>query len=51
MNLANRELFAKIFLTNIHTKMYLAYALNLAYPPSFSLPIAFACMVCQICGS
>ena len=47
--LANRELFAKIFLTNTHryTKMYLAYALTVAYSPNFSLPIAFTYMVCQ----
>ena len=45
-NLMNRELFAKIFLTNT-LKMYLAYALTVAYSPNFCLPIAFTCMVCQ----
>ena len=47
VNLTNRELFALIFLTNIH-KMYLAYALTAAYLPKFSLPIAFTGMVHQI---
>ena len=28
-------------------KMYLAYALSVAYLPNFSLPIAFSCMVQQ----
>ena len=28
-------------------KMYLAYALTVAYLPKFSLPIAFTCTVCQ----
>ena len=48
-NLANHELFAKIFLTNIHrhTKNVLTYALTVAYSPNFSLPIAFACTVRQ----
>ena len=45
-NLANYELFTKIFLTNIQ-KMYLAYALTVAYSPNFSSPIAFTCMVHQ----
>ena len=48
VNLASRELFAKIFLTNIHRystlKMYLAYALPVAY---FSSPIALICMIHQ----
>ena len=49
VNFMNRELFAKIFLANISDtpKMYLAYALTVAYLPSFSLPIAFTCMVRQ----
>ena len=46
VNLVNRELLAKIFLSNIH-KMYLAYALTVAYSPNFSSPIAFTCMVRQ----
>ena len=50
-NLANLELFAKIFLTNINFtdtwKTYMAYALTVAYSPYFSSPIAFACMVHQ----
>ena len=48
-NLANRELFAKIFLTSInrYTEMYLAYALTVAYSPKFSSPIAFTCKVHQ----
>ena len=29
-------------------KLYLAYALTVAYSPNFSLPIAFICMACQI---
>ena len=50
VNLANYELFTKIFLTSIHRyteKMYLAYALTVAYSPNFSSPIAFTCMVHQ----
>ena len=49
VNLVNCELFAKIFLVNIHryTKNALAYALTVAYLPKFSSPIAFTCMVCQ----
>ena len=46
VNLANRDLFAKIFLHR-YTEMYLAYALTVAYSPNFSSPIAFTCMVCQ----
>ena len=38
-NLANCELFAKIFLANIHR--YMEYALTVAYSPNFSVPIAF----------
>ena len=34
MNLANCELFAKTFLTDT-LKMYLAYALTVAYSPNF----------------
>ena len=46
VNMANHELFAKIFLTNIHRyTAYLAYALTVDYLPNFSLPIAFTCMV------
>ena len=48
--LVNRELFAKIFLTNIFTdtsKMYSAYALTVADSQKFSVPIAFNCMVHQ----
>ena len=42
-NLANYEL------ANIHryTENVLAYTLTVAYSPNFSLPIAFAYMVCQ----
>ena len=49
VNLMNRELFAK-FSSPIFTdtlKIYLAYALILAYSPNFSLPIAFTCTICQ----
>ena len=48
-SLVNCELFAKIFLANIHRspKMYLVYALTLTYSPNFSLPIAFTCTVRQ----
>ena len=28
-------------------KMYMAYALTIAYSPNFSLPIAFICIICQ----
>ena len=47
VNLVNRELFAEIFLTNIHryTKTVLAYALTVANLPIFSSPITFTCMV------
>ena len=49
--MANHELFAKIFLTNIiftdTRKTYTAYALTVAYLPNFSSPIAFTCMVRQ----
>ena len=47
--LANHELFAKFSLP-IFTdtpKMYLAYALTVAYLPNFSSSIAFTCVVCQ----
>ena len=49
VNLANRELFDKIFLGNIHkcTENVSAYALTVAYLPKFSSPIAFTCVVCQ----
>ena len=49
VNLANHELFAKIFLQIVTDtpKMYLAYALTVAYLPNFSSPIAFTGMVCQ----
>ena len=42
-NLANHELFAKIFLINIHryTKMYLAYVLTVAYSSHFFLTNSF----------
>ena len=42
----NHELFARIFLTNIHsyTENVLAYALTIAYSPNFS---SFTCMVHQ----
>ena len=47
--LANRELFAKIFLSNIHRMRYIENVLGLctilAYSPNFSSPIAFTCMV------
>ena len=49
MNLVNCQLFAK-FSSPIFTdtlKMYLTYALTVAYWPDFSLPIAFTCMVRQ----
>ena len=48
-NLVNRELFAKIFFTNIFRdtpKMYLVYTLTL-YSLRISLLIAFTFMVCQ----
>ena len=47
--LANRKLFVKIFIINIHryTKMHLAYALTVVDSPNFSSPIAFTCMVHQ----
>ena len=50
VNLANREVFTKIFLTNIFTdtpKLYFAYALILAYSSNFSSPTAFTCIVHQ----
>ena len=48
--LANREPFAKIFLTNIHRyteNVFGIYALTVAYSPNFSSPLAFTCMVHQ----
>ena len=47
MNLINREPFANIFLAKITDtpKMYLAYALTVAYSSSFSSPVAFTYMV------
>ena len=48
-NLANHELFAKVFLaifTNT-LKMYIPYALTVAYLPNFSSPIAFTYKVHQ----
>ena len=49
-NLVNCELFAKIYLTNIHryTKnVFSIYALILAYLSNFSSPIAFICIAHQ----
>ena len=47
--LANRKLFVKIFIINIHryTKMHLAYALTVVYLLNFSSPIVITCMVHQ----
>ena len=49
--LANYELFdSPKFFSPIFTdtpKMYMAYALTVAYSPNFSSPIAFTCMVHQ----
>ena len=49
VNLANREPFAKIFLTDIHryTKTHNGICTDCSYLPNFSLPIAFTCMVLQ----
>ena len=46
-NLANCELFAKIFLTNIHR--YTEDVFGIAHLPNFSSPIVYiiTCMVCQ----
>ena len=42
-NSVNHELFAKIFLVNIHryTKIYSTYAMTLAYSPKFSSQLHF----------
>ena len=49
-NLENHELFCQNFPCQIFTdtpKMYLAYALTVAYSLNFSSPIAFTCVVNQ----
>ena len=46
--LANLASYSPIFSSPLFTdtpKMYLTYALTVAYSPNFSLPIAFTCMV------
>ena len=48
VNLANRDLFAILFLANTHRyTIGINYVLHAAYSRSYSSPTASTCMVCQ----